>query len=270
MKYIDIHSHLNDPRFEPDLDEVILRMREAETRTIVVGTDRAMSERAVALAEAHPDMWATIGQHPTDKHKEIFDYAWYQEKINLTKVVAIGECGLDYYWVTHPDSQKDFGDFSLEKTRQHDLFAQQIALAGASKKPLMIHGRPTPKSMDAYEDIIAMLKGKNVSGNVHFFVGDTHIAKQFLDLGFTMSFTGVLTFTHDYDEVVRYVPLDMMHAETDAPYVAPVPHRGSRNEPAYVREVVRQIATIRGEDEELVGQVLLANSGRIFCPQLLL
>ena len=118
--------------------------------------------------------------------------------------------------------------------------------------------------MDAYEDILDMLHGKNVRGNIHFFVGDTHIAKQFLDLGFTMSFTGVLTFTHDYDEVVRYVPLDMIHAETDAPYVAPTPHRGKRNEPAFVVETVKQIARIRGEDEHILALQLCENAKRVF------
>ena len=262
--YFDIHSHLNDPRFDPDMDEVLLRMREAEVATIAVGTDKEMSERAIALAEKHPDVWATIGQHPTDTHDEIFDGTWYREKVKQEKVVAIGECGLDYYWPTNPDSRKDFGDVDIEKRRQRELFAEQIALAEETGLPLMIHGRPTPKTMDAYEDILEMLLGRGVKGNVHFFVGDTTIAKQFLDLGFTMSFTGVLTFTHDYDETVRYIPLDMMHAETDAPYVAPVPHRGKRNEPGFVIEVIKAIAQIRGEDEEKVREVLAGNAHQLF------
>lgn len=264
LRYIDTHSHLNDKRFDPDRAEVLSRMREASVASIVVGTDKEMSERALALSGDHDDLWCTIGQHPTDKHDEAFDDAWYEKSVKQPKVVAIGECGLDYYWPTNPDSHKDFVDIEKEKKRQHDIFARQIALAEMSDLPLMIHGRPTPKSMDAYLDILDMIRGKHVRGNIHFFVGDTQIAKQFLDLGFTMSFTGVLTFTHDYDEVVRYVPLDMIHAETDAPYVAPIPHRGKRNEPAFVVETIKQIAQIREENEEILSEQLYKNARRVF------
>lgn len=264
MRYIDTHSHLNDTRFDDDESDVLLRMREASVASIVVGTDKEMSERAIALAEKHDDIWATIGQHPTDKHNEVFDNAWYKEKVTHKKVVAIGECGLDYYWPTNSESYKNFGDIEVEKKRQHELFAEQIALAVECQKPLMIHGRPAQKTMDAYEDIIGMLKGKSVRGNIHFFVGNIEIAKQFLDMGFTLSFTGVLTFTHDYDDVVRYIPLDMLHAETDAPYVAPVPYRGRRNEPAFVVETVAAMARIRGVDETLLASTLRENAYRVF------
>ena len=133
----------------------------------------------------------------------------------------------------------------------------------------MIHGRPSRTSMDAYHDILEILnsykneKG-NLRGNVHFFAGDIDIAKKFLDLGFTMSFTGVITFARDYDEVIRYIPPNSIMSETDAPYVAPVPYRGGRNEPVYVIEVVRQIAQIRREKESLVGERLLNNAKSIF------
>jgi TatD DNase family protein len=178
------------------------------------------------------------------------------------RVVAIGECGLDYYW---PEHDKWLNGMVEEKKRQHELFEAQIALALKVDKPLMIHGRPSKGSMDAYEDILEILKNHpGIRGNVHFFVGDTYMAKQFLDIGFTMSFTGVLTFTHDYDDVVRYIPADSLMSETDAPYVAPTPHRGKRNEPAYVAETVRAIARIRGEDEEVSAHRLAANAGRVF------
>ena len=116
---------------------------------------------------------------------------------------------------------------------------------------LMLHCRPSEKSMDAYIDTLAVLSsyakthGERLRGNVHFFVGNTEIAKQFLNLGFTLSFTGVVTFTHDYDEVIRLAPLDMIMSETDAPFVAPLSHRGKRSEPTYVTEVVEHIAKIR-------------------------
>ena len=262
MQYIDIHSHINDPRFDTDVSEVLSRMRAAGVASIVVGTDKEMSARAIALAEAHDDLWATIGQHPTDRHEEVFDETWYRAQVAHPKVVAIGECGLDYYW---PEHDKWLGGEVEEKKRQRELFEAQITIAIQVDKPLMVHGRPTKGTMDAYEDILSLLKSyPAVRGNIHFFVGTIAIAKQFLDLGFTMSFTGVLTFTHEYDEVVRFLPLDRIVAETDAPYVAPTPHRGKRNEPAFVVETVRAIAQIRGEEEKSVAETLLANSRRIF------
>jgi TatD DNase family protein len=260
-KYIDIHSHLNDPRFDADLSDVLVRMREASVASIVVGTDREMSERAIMLADKHDDIWATIGCHPTDNHLETFDDAAYKKMAAHPRVVAIGECGLDYYWPT----EKPRGDLEEEKSRQHELFERQILLAKKVEKPLMIHGRPSKGTMDAYEDILTLLKAQpSVTGNVHFFVGNTDIAKKFLDRGFTMSFTGVLTFTHDYDDVVRYLPLESIMAETDAPYVAPAPHRGKRNEPVFVLETVAAIAKIRGEDAEKVRTALLGNAKRVF------
>ena len=118
---------------------------------------------------------------------------------------------------------------------------------------------------NAYEDALEILKAHSkVKGDTHFFAGDWATARKFLDFGFTLSFTGVLTFTHDYDEVVKNAPLDMLMSETDAPYVAPVPHRGKRNEPAYVVEVVRAIARIRGEDLDTVAAQLFSNARRVF------
>lgn len=261
MNYIDIHSHLNDARFDPDIDEVLLRMREKKVASIVVGTDRVMSEKAIALAAVEPDLWATIGCHPTDNHLEVFDDVAYEKMAAHPRVVAIGECGLDYYWPT----EKPRGDLEVEKSRQHELFERQILLAQKTGKPLMIHGRPSKGTMDAYEDILVMLRNHpGVVGDIHFFVGNTDIAKKFLDRGFTMSFTGVLTFTHDYDDVVRYLPLESIMSETDAPYVAPTPHRGKRNEPAFVTETVTAIAKIRDEDEDKVRIGLLNNAKHAF------
>jgi TatD DNase family protein len=129
----------------------------------------------------------------------------------------------------------------------------------------MIHGRPSKGTMDAYEDILLILKNHpGVRGNIHFFVGDLHVARAFLDMGFTMSFTGVLTFTHEYDALVQFLPLEHIMAETDAPYVAPVPYRGKRNEPAFVIETVSVIAKIRGEDEEKIRTTLLDTAHHFF------
>jgi TatD DNase family protein len=183
------------------------------------------------------------------------------------RVVAIGECGLDYYWPA--DGGWVNGEME-EKKRQAELFKRQIAIAVAVDKPLMIHGRPTKGSMDAYEDILVILKeakrthGNRVRGNIHFFVGTLPIAEQFFALDFTISFTGVITFARDYDEVIRSAPIDRIMSETDSPYVAPVPYRGKRNEPMYVQEVVKKIAEIRGEDFEIVRKALVANALRTF------
>lgn len=279
-RYFDIHSHLNDKRYVNDLSEVLVRMREVGVASIVVGTDREMSERAVALAETNDDLWATIGQHPTDKRDEVFDYTIYRILASSPRVVAIGECGLDYYLpeirsrqrsdLEDSDLRSDLrisaaSEIATEKKRQQELFERQIILAEKTKKSLMVHGRSTKGTMDAYEDILAIIRRHpDAKGNVHFFVGDTDTAKQFLDLGFTMSFTGVLTFTHDYDEVVKYIPLDRIMSETDAPYVAPVPHRGKRNEPVFVVETVKAIARIRGEDEGVVRGALVSTTKKAF------
>lgn len=277
-QFIDIHSHLNDKRYANDLPKVLARMREAGVVSIVVGTDKKMSEDALVLAEEHGDLWATVGLHPTDNDKEDFDDAAYLALARHPKVVAIGECGLDYHWPSvargramedKPLNEKELALRSLgeaeEKKRQRELFEQQIVVAEKIDKPLMVHGRPTKGTMDAYDDILEIVKRHpNTRGNVHFFVGNTAIAKQFLDIGFTLSFTGVLTFTHDYDEVVKYIPLDRTMVETDAPYVTPAPHRGKRNEPTFVVETAKAIARIRGEDVHFVQGALAANAEKAF------
>lgn len=261
-RYFDIHSHLNDSRFTDDLSEVVSRMRKSATSTIVVGTDMEMSNRAIALASEHADIWATIGLHPTDNHKEEFNVTAYENLASHTRVVAIGECGLDYYW---PAQDGWAHGEKEEKLRQRVLFEKQIMIAEKVNKPLMIHGRPTKGSMDAYEDILEILYAHpNVRGNVHFFVGNTTVSKKFLDRGFTMSFTGVLTFSGDYDEVVRYLPLERIMSETDAPYVAPKSVRGKRNEPSFVQETAKRIADIRKQDESIVSEALVSNAVREF------
>jgi len=245
---IDIHAHLQFPQFDGDRDEVIKRTEEAGIGVINVGTDIKTSEAAVKLAEKHNKMWATVGLHPSDWQIG-FEYNFYKKLATHPKVVAIGECGLDYFRVRGED----------EKVGQREIFGQQIQLALEVKKPLMIHCR------DAYADVVAVLKSfSGVIGNVHFFTSDWLTAKKFLDLGFSLSFSGVITFVRDYDEVVRNVPLEMIFVETDCPFAAPVPYRGQRNEPRYLVEVLRQVATLRGVAEETVGAAVLNNVRRLF------
>lgn len=246
-RYFDVHSHLNASQYDEDREEVVGRMRETDTHTIVVGTDFESSKKAVELAEKYPEIYATIGIHPTDK-LESFEADKFESLIQNPKVVAIGECGLDFY---HAKKEADF-------ERQKDLFLAQIEFAKKYDKPLMIHAR------NAYEELFEILKEfKGLCGNIHFFAGSWEIAQKFLNLGLTLSFTGVITFTSDYDEVVKNMPMDKILSETDAPYVAPVPYRGERNEPVYVIEVVKRIAEIRNEDFEQVRAALADNGFRM-------
>lgn len=238
-KYFDIHSHLNLKGFEEDLDQVIARLKETETHTIVVGTDYETSKRAVELADKHEEIYACIGVHPVDDPTRVFEKEKFEELVKHPKVVAVGECGLDFFHIG-----KGF-DFE----RQKKLFLEQIEFAIEHGKPIMIHAR------DAYPDILEILEplhaehGGKLRGNVHFFAGNWGVAERFIAIGFTLSFTGVITFANQYDEVIKNAPLESIMAETDAPYVSPAPYRGKRNEPSYVVEVVRRIAEIRWDGE---------------------
>lgn len=267
FRYFDAHTHVNFVAFDDDRDAAILRAKDAGVAMNVVGTQADTSRAAVELAEKYDNVYATIGLHPVHTSKsyhdekelgeggkaftsrgEIFDASTYETLGSSKKVIAIGECGLDYYRLEEDT-----------KRIQAEVFVQHIELANKLHKPLMLHIR------NAYADALALLKEHaNVKGDVHFFAGTWEEGKRFLSLGFTLSFTGVITFTHDYDEVIKNAPLDMLLSETDAPYVSPVPYRGRRNEPAYVVEVVKAIARIRGEDEEAVRAQLALNARRVF------
>lgn len=260
MKYFDAHCHIQFDAYDADRANVVSAMQEAEVGGIIVGTDSTTSRLAVAGADGKT-LFASVGLHPNDKPNEGYDDTYYAELANDPKVVAIGECGLDYFRPENPDA---------EKARQKEVFARHIELSAKLEKPLMIHARPSKGSMDAYLDALVMLReakkkyGERIKGNMHFYVGDIETTKHFLELGFTFSYTAVLTFTHDYDDVVRFIPLENLLSETDAPYVAPAPNRGKRNDPLAVRSVVSAIASIRGEDEERVRRALLENARRAF------
>jgi len=256
--YIDIHSHVSFSQFDSDREEVIAHMRDTNTATITVGVDFESSKRAVEVAEKYEGVYATVGLHPADNTKESFDVEEYASLVENKKVVAIGECGLDYYRIDSSDEK--------EKDRQRGEFVKQVEFAIKYNLPLMIHGRPSQGTMDAYEDILSVVgpfKGK-VLGNIHFFVGTREISQKFFDLGFTISFSGVITFAREYDEVIKKAPLSMIMSETDAPYATPVPHRGKRNEPSHVSLITEKIANIRGEDSAKVRQQILQNAKRVF------
>ena len=267
MKYFDTHTHVNFVAYNDDREATILRAKEQQVGMNVVGTQFDTSKAAVALAEKYDNVYATIGLHPIHTSKsyhdekelgeggkeftsrgEQFDMTAYEKLGASQRVIAVGECGLDYFRLE-------------EKTKQiqSDAFIQQIELANALGKPLMLHIR------NAYDDALDILKAHaKVKGDVHFFAGDWAIPRKFLDFGFTLSFTGVITFTHDYDEVVQNTPLDMLLSETDAPYVTPAPHRGKRNESSYIPLIVQKIAEIRGEDNDVVREQLFINAKRVF------
>lgn len=254
--YFDVHSHLNDAKFDSDRDEAIARMAAANVWTITVGIDYESSANAAALAERSEGMFASAGIHPTDLRSELFDEVRFEKILRSPRVVAIGECGLDYF--------RAAGEDPAERARQAALFEAQLEFAVRAGKPLMIHCR------SAHDDMIDILGskkrayGEKLFGNIHFFTADSATAKRYLNLGFTLSFSGVITFAREYDDAVRSAPLSMIMAETDTPYAAPVPYRGKRNEPAYISETVRKIAEVRGEPLHAVAPALVENAFRVF------
>lgn len=275
-KYIDAHAHMNFAAYDEDRDVVIKRALENDVWMINVGTKEKTSKDAVDLANAYPEgVYAIIGLHPVHTNKsfhdkeelggegepftslgEIFDYDFYKALVPDPKVVGIGECGLDYYRID--------GDEKIYKERQVNAFTSQIELALENDLPLMIHCR------NAYTDCLDILEnykkqaGDKLRGDFHFFAGNLGETKRILDLGFTMSFTGVVTFTSDYDELIKYLPIDRILSETDCPYVTPKPYRGERNEPLYVREVVKKIADIKGLDVAETEKKLVENIRSLF------
>lgn len=280
-QYIDIHAHVNFAAYDEDREAVIERALDAGVWMINVGTQKDTSKSAVELAEKYEKgAYAIVGIHPihTDKsfhdEKELgssgkelapsevegftsrgenFDTIIYGSLANHPKVVGIGECGLDYFRCT-PETEK----------KQREAFSAQIALANEFKKPLMLHVR-NGSGKSAYRDALEILKSEaKVSGNFHFFAGSWEEAKEILDAGFFLSFTGVITFVRQYDEIIKNTPLDRIMTETDCPYVTPEPFRGKRNEPMHVREVVKKIAEIKGEDFEKVRETLLQNALQFF------
>ena len=285
MHYIDTHSHLHDKALRDKLDFTILKMKEDNITTITIGTDYGTSIEAQALATDHDSIFYTIGVHPCDDEMANFDENDF-EKLLSDRCVAIGECGLDYFYFEknkikntlerERDQSIPIYNIDREIDRQQRLFIQQIEFAKKHKLPLMLHGRPSaidkidnPTGMDAYEDMIYILgEAQKFKGNVHFFVGDIEIAKRFIDLGFDFSFGGVLTLTHDYDEVVRYIPIDRIHAETDSPYVSPKDKDGKGasipNTPLNIKIIIEKIAEIKNLDVNVVAIELLKNTERLY------
>lgn len=269
MKYIDTHSHIYFKDFDEDREALFSRMHERNVQTITVGTGFLTSGEAVQAAIDTPEMvlGATVGVHPNHAEegfvpKDFEGLFMVHERAEgaLPLVVGIGECGLDYYR----------GADESQKKRQKEVFEAQIVFALEHNLPLMLHVRPSKGTDDAHRDALAILDtfqrahGDKVRGTSHFFTASLEIAKEYWRRGFATSFPGVITFAKECEEVVREAPLNMVLAETDAPYAAPVPHRGKRNEPVFVVEVVRHIAQVRGVEEWEVAEALYQNTQRIF------
>lgn len=250
-RLIDVHTHMQFAEFDNDKDAVIRRALDAGIWLINVGTQRDTSANSCELAHRYEGVFATAGLHPTDIHEE-FDYDFYKKFAENPKVVAIGECGLDYYR-SAPET----------KEKQKAVFTKHIQLSREIKKPLMIHCR------EAFADLISILTTHHSQlttppGIVHFFSGTKDDAAKLMDLGFSFSFGGVITFAREYEKLIKFIPLDRILLETDAPYVAPQPYRGKRNEPAYVEEVAKKISKILGKNFEEVAEKTTENAIKIF------
>ncbi len=286
MEFFDAHAHVQFSAYDADRESAIQRAEDAHVRVVNVGTQRDTSARAVALAEQHAGFYAAVGLHPIHTSKsyhdtdelgggetakafisrgESFDPDRYKALALHPKTVAIGECGLDYFRFNENESREE------QIERQKAAFLAQITFAREVKKPLMIHCR------DAFADLIHLLKesasGFPASGPgvIHFFTGTVIDAKQLLDLGFYFTFGGVITFPPrkgkaegDYDAIVKMIPVDRLLSETDAPYVAPVPYRGKRNEPAYIVEVVKKLAELKSFSFEKMAEQIFRNAQRVF------
>ena len=247
---IDSHCHLNFPDLAQRLPEVLANMAEAGVdKAIAISVSRQSFEEVHAIAQDYPNIYATVGIHPDDPEAEEFSLEELLERAARPKVVGIGETGLDYYWCK--------GDLAW----QHQRFALHIEAANRSGLPLIVHTR------DAAEDTMRLLREHQAhAGVIHCFTEDVRIAKLALDLGFYISFSGIVTFKNAtaIQEAARYVPLDRMLVETDSPYLAPVPKRGKPNEPAYVRHTAAFVAQLRGDSLENIAQATTANCMRLF------
>ncbi|BAC12003.1 TatD family hydrolase [Oceanobacillus iheyensis] len=249
----DTHVHLNARQFKDDREETIQRAYDAGVENmVVVGFDRETIPLAIEIAESHPAIYAAVGWHPVDAiDMTEEDLSWIEQLSSHPKVVAIGEMGLDYHWDKSP------------KEIQKEVFRKQIALAKKVNMPIIIHNR------EATEDIIKILQEENakeIGGIMHCYNDSVEYVQDCLDMNFYISLGGPVTFKNAPlpKEVAKEVPLDRLLIETDAPFLAPHPNRGKRNEPAYVRLVAEQIAALREMSVEEIGEITTKNARRFF------
>ena len=280
---IETHAHLDYPDFANDFDDVLRRATDAGvTRIITIGTSIESSRRAIELAEKYPNVFAVIGVHPTCAHEAPEDVITpLRELAKNSRVVAIGEIGLDYHHLPSVEAAKQkhvqvFNALQSEteeqveariedgayKSKQAELFEQLLDLAAALRLNVVIHQR------DAWDNTLEILRdyGRQVSGVFHCFGGALDQANEVIDLGHLVSFTGIVTFKNGRQvrEVAAQVPLDKFMVETDCPYLAPVPFRGKRCEPAYTRLVAEEIALARGVSLEEIAGATTATAEEFF------
>lgn len=249
----DTHTHLDSSKFDEDRDDVIQRAKDAGVHMLVnIGFNRETIPTTMALAEQYEFIYAAVGWHPVDSIDMLpGDLEWIERLCSHKKVVAIGEIGLDYHWDTSP------------KEVQQIVFREQIRLARKVGKPIVIHNR------DAHEDVVRILQEENaaeIGGVMHCFSGSWETAKQCLDMNFYISFGGPVTFQNARvpKEVLKRIPLDRLLIETDAPYLAPHPFRGKRNESSYVSLVAETAAELLGKSIEEIGAITTENGKKCF------
>jgi TatD DNase family protein len=259
---VDSHAHLDGKQFTTDRDQVLARARDAGVKTILAignGDGPGTLDCGIRLAEQYEDMYATVGIHPHEaKLATDADFDEMAKLATRPKVIAWGEIGLDYFYDHSP------------RDVQQKVFVRQMVLATAAKLPIVIHCRPSSNSEDAWEDCLQLIEREwrpsGLGGILHCFTGAWPYAKRALDADFMISFAGNVTFpkAQQIRDAAVQVPLERMLIETDSPYLAPIPHRGKRNEPAFVRETARQIGELRGISIETVARQTTENFYRFF------
>jgi TatD DNase family protein len=260
--FVDSHAHLEMSQFDADRAAMLARAREAGIESIVAigsGTGPGSLACGIELAEKHGFLYATIGIHPHEaKLATDADFAELEKLAKRPKVIAWGEIGLDYFYDHSP------------RDIQQQVFTRQMELARAAKLPIVIHCRPSDGSEDAWNDCLGLIQqqwaSSGLGGVLHCFTGTPAQAKRALELGFVISFAGNITFpkAQQIRDAAREVPLERMLIETDSPFLAPVPYRGKRNEPAFVKEVARKVGELRGISAEEVGSQTAQNFYRFF------
>jgi TatD DNase family protein len=254
MRLIDSHCHLNYEGLVERQDEVLENARERGVGGFLnISTRQKEWGDVIAVAERHEDVWASVGVHPheADAHPDL-GAAALVEGTNNPRVIAIGECGLDYYY--------DKSDRQAQRVR----FEAHIDAARQTGLPLIVHTRDAEK--DTAEILARAVKEQGVTGVLHCFTGSAELARKGLDLGFYVSLSGIVTFKNaqDLQQTAKWLPADQMLVETDAPFLAPVPHRGRKCEPAFVADTASFVAELRGEDPEVLGEATSANFFRLF------
>jgi TatD DNase family protein len=249
--FVDSHAHLEMEQFNPDRDPMIARARESGIEKIVAigsGTGPGSLDCGIQLAQQYELVYATIGIHPHEaKLATDADFQELEQLANRPKVIAWGEIGLDYFYDHSP------------RAAQQQVFLKQMDLARAARLPIVIHCRPSDQSENAWDDCLQLLeqhwRASGLGGILHCFSGTWPHAKRALDMGFMISFAGNITFpkAQSIRDAGKEVPLERTLIETDSPFLAPVPYRGKRNEPAFVKEVARQLGELRGLSTEEVG-----------------